>query len=135
MEHYGLADFFKEYMFQGLIWNKEVKDGQSPFELEVFKYEGCSRLFVGSGKDNRGLSAIVGKIEPKTNELAIVRFSQVFDSRRPIKFECELTKTPEDVFLRGKDEKNYPISLATSLKPDGLIHMGWMDKAVSVQIY
>ena len=118
MAHYGLFEFFREYKFNGLIW---TRDGESPFELEVFDYEGCTGLFVGSGRDNHGLSAIIGKIQQQSAELALVNFRQVFNSKRPTLFTCELTKTSEDVFLQGayndpQDKKKYSIRLATSLR-------------------
>jgi hypothetical protein len=130
---YSLKDFFEEYKFRGTI---QLPSGESKFALEVFKYDSDKGLFVASGEDDRGLSAIIGHINANNATLSEVSFTQIFDSRGSIQFNANIIKTQDNVLLQGsykhpQDNHKYNLELQTSLRRR-LIHCGWMNHAMKV---
>jgi hypothetical protein len=132
-KEYSLKEFFEEYMFRGTI---QLPSGESKFALEVFRYDPDKGLFIASGEDDRGLSAIVGHIEANDPNTSKVRFNQMFYSRVPILFNAKIMKTQDNVLLQGsymhpRDNHQYNLELETSLR-GRLAYCGWLDKAMEV---
>jgi hypothetical protein len=133
----SLSQFFEQYMFEGQI---ELSSGYSPFSIEVFYYDLEKRSLVALGKDNRGLSSLIGEITPKNETEADIRLKQVFSQTnnslildRPFLFLGNLRKTSDDIILDGTHKEVYtltgrPFELKATPKEEHP-STGYMDKA------